>query len=248
MHSDGKKPDSARPVRDVRLALEVIVLALIAVGLMTLFAMTYRLDAAVLRYALLGPPDVDEASRISAALAAMDSLDPGAARGIVATLDVGALEDPHLRPILLDLHADLGSLGRPELPLLLDEWYASTTAPSPAGAAAVGRLYVFWEVWCPHCRLEIPRLARLARSASPGRIEIVGVTRMSRHVRAEELESFLREQTVDFPTGRDRDGAMFEYYKIDAVPTSVLIKGGVVAWRGNAERVTADRLEQWLAP
>ena len=47
-------------------------------------------------------------------------------------------------------------VGKDAASLDVDKWYQGSAADVEGGKAT---LYVFWEVWCPHCKREVPKLS-----------------------------------------------------------------------------------------
>ena len=50
-------------------------------------------------------------------------------------------------------------------------------------------LVVFWEVWCPHCKREVPNL-QAKHEKYKGKLNIVGLTKMSRNKTEDEIMTF----------------------------------------------------------
>lgn len=110
--------------------------------------------------------------------------------------------------------------------------------PEPRGAAALGgssampaeigwqpgRVLVvdFWASWCPPCRASIPILNRI-RSRLAGRsVDFVGV-----NVEGDRAPAFVRSAYLAFgaafPTAHDREGRVQSRYRVDSLPTLIVI-------------------------
>lgn len=111
---------------------------------------------------------------------------------------------------------------------------------SPTDLSQGTKLLVFWEAWCPHCKRELPELARLSTDQQ-GRLEVVGLTRMSRGTTEEQVRALLAESGATFPQGHS-DGALSDRFAVTGVPAAALVKDGVVAWRGHPARLDAATL------
>ncbi|ACR12150.1 TlpA disulfide reductase family protein [Teredinibacter turnerae] len=78
----------------------------------------------------------------------------------------------------------------------------------------------FWASWCGPCRQEMPLLDALYKKYSPAGFTLLGV-----NVEADpkEADALLKELPVSFPVLYDTTSKVSEAYKVDAMPSSVLI-------------------------
>jgi len=78
----------------------------------------------------------------------------------------------------------------------------------------------FWASWCGPCRQEMPLLEKIHKKYSAAGFTLLGV-----NVEADpkEAEHLLKEVTVSFPILYDTTSKVSEAYKVDAMPTSVMI-------------------------
>ena len=78
----------------------------------------------------------------------------------------------------------------------------------------------FWASWCGPCRQEMPLLDQLYQRYNPAGFTLLGV-----NVEADpaEAETLLKEAPVSFPVLFDTASKVSEAYKVDAMPSSVLI-------------------------
>ena len=104
---------------------------------------------------------------------------------------------------------------------------------------------VFWEVWCPHCKREVPKIAELKNKFSSKGVQFVGLTKLSRGTQESELLSFLKENNVNYAIGKE-NGDISSYYAVSGVPAAVFIKNKKVIWRGHPALVTAEKIEEWI--
>jgi thiol-disulfide isomerase/thioredoxin len=90
----------------------------------------------------------------------------------------------------------------------------------------------FWAPWCQPCVRAAPELTRAERELSPRGLEIVGVHDGEPD---EAARNFIRDNVMSWPQLIDADQAAQSLYRVDALPTYVLIdpEGTIVA-RGNA--------------
>ena len=68
------------------------------------------------------------------------------------------------------------------------EWMQGT---SDLGSGTT--LVVFWEVWCPHCKREVPNLEARHNKYKDKGLKLVGLTKMSRNKSKDEVMGFVKE-------------------------------------------------------
>ena len=105
-------------------------------------------------------------------------------------------------------------------------------------------LVVFWEVWCPHCKREVPKLEATYEKYK-GKLEVVGLTKITKSSTEEKVEEFIKEQKVTYPIAKET-GEMSDYFAVSGIPAAAVIKDGKVVWRGHPGRLTDDMINAWL--
>ena len=110
---------------------------------------------------------------------------------------------------------------------LTDVWFSGERDPGET------TLIVFFEVWCPHCKDEMPHLAEL--DALDG-IEVVGLTRMARDTTEAQVRAFVADHDVPFAVGKDTRG-LFEQAGARGVPAAIAVRGGEIVWAGHPRTV-----------
>jgi len=78
----------------------------------------------------------------------------------------------------------------------------------------------FWASWCGPCRQEMPKLDELYQRYQSAGFIVLGVNVETDSAAADKL---LKKIPVSFPILYDSDSRVSQHYKIDAMPTSVLI-------------------------
>jgi peroxiredoxin len=81
----------------------------------------------------------------------------------------------------------------------------------------------FWTTWCPPCRVEMPSMERLHREfMSQGLVVLAVDIRES----PKQVARFMKEFRLSFPPLLDTDGEVAARYRVQGIPTTVLIDRG----------------------
>jgi thiol-disulfide isomerase/thioredoxin len=113
---------------------------------------------------------------------------------------------------------------------------SSLTLPGRAAGSPVsldklrGRIVMlnFWASWCGPCREEFPLLDQMYKRYRAAGVTIVGV---NVEPDSSDAEGFLAHTPVSFPIAFDRDSVASQRFRVDAMPTTVLIdRDGAVRW------------------
>lgn len=107
-------------------------------------------------------------------------------------------------------------------------------------------LLVFWEVWCPHCKREVPKLQQTYEKYQPQGLKVVGLTKMNRSATPEKVNDFIREHNIQYPMGKE-DGEMTSLFSVTGVPAAAILHNGKVVWRGHPARIDHNTLTQYLS-
>ena len=108
-------------------------------------------------------------------------------------------------------------------------------------------LLVFWEIWCPYCRVEIPKLQKTFETYGPKGLQMVGLTKLSRDKTKEEVMAFLGENKVTYPIAKET-GALSQHFNVSGIPAGAIVKDGVIVWRGHPNSLSSKLLESLLSP
>ena len=138
------------------------------------------------------------------------------------------------------LMAELSVVGKDIADLQVDEWYQGKASLADSKATLV----VFWEVWCPHCKREVPKLEETYTKYKDKGLGVVGLTKLSRGKTPEEVKTFITENKVSYPMGKET--AMSEFFGVSGVPAAAVVKGGKVVWRGHPAQVNEEMINGWL--
>lgn len=106
-------------------------------------------------------------------------------------------------------------------------------------------LVVFWEVWCPHCKREVPKLQETYEKYKGQGLNVISLTKMSRGKTTEEVLAFADESKVSYPIGKE-DGKMSDFFGVQGVPAAAVVKGGKVVWRDHPARINDEMIQEWI--
>lgn len=139
------------------------------------------------------------------------------------------------------LLAELSVVGKDVSELKVEEWYVGQASLADSKATLV----VFWEVWCPHCKREVPKLQATFDTYKGQGLGVVGLTKLTRGKTVDEVKAFIAENKVTYPMGKEA-GDMSEFFGVSGVPAAAVVKAGKVVWRGHPAQVTEDMIKGWI--
>ena len=92
----------------------------------------------------------------------------------------------------------------------------------------------FWATWCVPCRAEMPEMERLHRAFRDRGFVVVGVNFKES---PSQVQGFMTEQRLTFPTLIDRDGSASAILKVRLLPVTLLLDHeGRALWRALGAR------------
>lgn len=140
---------------------------------------------------------------------------------------------------------EVNIVGTDAKPIEVQKWYTKDQGKLTDNRVT---MVVFWEVWCPHCKKEVPLLpAKLEKYKSKG-LGIIALTKVTKSSTEEGVEAFIKDNKLNFPVGKEMEGGtMSAAYAVSGIPAAALVKDGKVIWRGHPARLTDELLEQMLA-
>lgn len=139
------------------------------------------------------------------------------------------------------LASELAVIGTDAGELEVEKWYQGETTMD-AGKAT---LVVFWEVWCPHCRREVPALQATWEKYQDDGLNMVAVTKITKSATEEKVTSFVDEQGLTYPSAKET-GTMSARFGVRGIPAAAVVKDGKVVWRGHPARLNDKMFESWL--
>ncbi|HMM20133.1 MAG TPA: redoxin domain-containing protein [Selenomonadales bacterium] len=108
-------------------------------------------------------------------------------------------------------------------------------------AVAPGKVTVlnFWATWCPPCQAELPELQKFV-DAHRTELAFYGVNIQDP---PENARSFMQRKNYNIPVLLDTDGKVAETYRVNSIPTTIVLdKEGIVRYRKTGA-VTMSELE-----
>ena len=120
------------------------------------------------------------------------------------------------------------------------EWYQGET---DIGSGTT--LVVFWEVWCPHCKKEVPSLEKRYQSLKGKGLKIAALTKLSRNTEPQKVKDFISDSKVTYPVGKE-DGTLSSTFAVSGIPAAAVVKDGKIVWRGHPSSLSDEKLESWL--
>ena len=145
----------------------------------------------------------------------------GSARALSQELDVIGKVAP----------ADLG----------VEKWFQGETSLQEGKAT----LIVFWEVWCPHCKREVPKMQKMYDEYKDQGLNVVGLTKITRSSTEEGVNEFIKTQNVSYPMAKE-NGKTSSHFNVSGIPAAAVVKDGKIVWRGHPARITPAMLKAWL--
>ena len=118
--------------------------------------------------------------------------------------------------------------------------------------ALKGRVTVleFWATWCPACISNLPIFQRLSKKLEK-RTDVQTVSvHVPRGANSSTIEQFMKRNGYDFPVVLDKTGGVSAAFKIESIPTLIIVdKEGVVRKVKNG-RLFGDEetIIEWLKP
>lgn len=159
----------------------------------------------------------------------------------IKVIETDFADTPALQAIQ-DIKAELSVIGSEPPPLETKKWF--TGSATGYGDSKV-TMVVFWELWCPHCRREVPKLEETYNKYKGQGLNVIGLTQMSRDPAEDEVTGFLSENNVTYPTALIGPGPA-EAFKVSGIPAAALVKDGKIIWRGHPGMLSDDDLKGHL--
>jgi len=136
--------------------------------------------------------------------------------------------------------AELEVYGKDAIDLKVEKWYTKQTDMKSGKAT----MLVFWEVWCPHCKREVPKLQAMYDKYNSQGFNMVGLTRITKSATEESVAAFVKDNNISYPVAKQDGEEMSRHYGIGGIPAAAVVRDGKVIWRGHPAQITEDMIEQ----
>jgi thiol-disulfide isomerase/thioredoxin len=138
---------------------------------------------------------------------------------------------------------ELDVIGKEVTDVEIESWYVDGSMDLQNGTTLV----VFWEVWCPHCKREVPELQATWEEYNPKGLKMVGLTKITKSATEEKVTTFIEEQKVTYPMAKEGgNGAASKMFNVSGIPAAAVVKDGKIVWRGHPGRLSNELLDTFL--
>jgi tetratricopeptide (TPR) repeat protein len=145
----------------------------------------------------------------------------------------------------IDRVRELNLVGNRMPPLRVANWLNRPDGPPGTEGKVV--LLAFWNVRCPHCQHEMPRLEELYRKLQGRGLVALGLTNPSRGETEADVRRFVSERELSFPIGIDQAGQTANAFAVSRIPAVAIVdREGIIRWRNSGELVTESLLDGFL--
>ncbi len=137
---------------------------------------------------------------------------------------------------------ELAVIGKAAGDMQVEKWFQGNA--NLGGGKAT--LLVFWEVWCPHCKREVPKVQATHDKYAPQGFQVVGLTKMTRNITEEQVTEFLADNKVSYPIAKEEGMEMSQRFGVKGIPAAAVVKDGKIVWRGHPARINDKMIEGWI--
>ena len=137
---------------------------------------------------------------------------------------------------------ELDVVGKKVTTPAMEKWF--TGGASDLSLESGTTLLVFWEVWCPHCQREAPKVQATFEKYK-GKINVVGLTKITKSATEEKVVEFIKEKGMTYPNAKETGDAS-KAFAVSGIPAAAVVKNGEVVWRGHPANLTDAMLEGWI--
>jgi thiol-disulfide isomerase/thioredoxin len=192
-----------------------------------------------------GDPAKEEAATklLSEAQEARKNMDFATAKAKVAELSSN-FADTRAGKAAARMAQEINVVGTDAAPIETEKWFTKKQGAFNKDKAT---LLVFWEVWCPHCKREVPKLPELQKKWGAKGLDIIALTKVTKSATDEGVEAFIKENKLEgIPMGKEKEGKMSAAYAVSGIPAAAMVKDGKVVWRGHPAQLDDAALTKLL--
>jgi thiol-disulfide isomerase/thioredoxin len=125
----------------------------------------------------------------------------------------------------------------------IESWFQGEGTVDLAGDPAT--VVLFWEVWCPYCQHQVPRLQEMYTRYQDRGLQMIGLTEQRLDTPADKVRAYIDSRNLTYPVARTTAETRY-YFGLSSIPAVALIKNGRVVWCGSADRVSDGLLDGLL--
>jgi len=125
----------------------------------------------------------------------------------------------------------------------IEKWFQGESDVALDGKTPT--LLVFWEIWCPHCKREVPKIQNFYANYKDKGLQIVGMTKVNRSATEEGVQKFIEEEGIQYPIAKE-NGNLSKYFNVTGVPAAAVVRNGEIVWRGHPASISEDLIKTWL--
>jgi thiol-disulfide isomerase/thioredoxin len=108
--------------------------------------------------------------------AAVQKSDYEAAKALIATMEKEYSDIPAAMQAIAEVKKEIELIGSDAQDFEAIKWFTGKPTSLLQGKAT---LVVFWEVWCPHCRREVPRIEEVHAKFGGQGLTVIGLTQVN---------------------------------------------------------------------
>ena len=138
------------------------------------------------------------------------------------------------------IDAELAIIGKEAPDLAVEKWFQGNQDTLSDGTTLV----VFWELWCPHCKREVPKMSATHDKWGAKGLKVLGLTKMTRDTTDDQVNAFIKDNGVSYPMAKEA-GGMSTAFGVRGIPAAAVVKDGTIVWRGHPGRINEDMLTKW---
>ncbi len=140
------------------------------------------------------------------------------------------------------LAQELEIIGKDAGDMEVEKWFQGKTAMADGEAT----LLVFWEVWCPHCRREVPKVQATFDKYNGKGLNLVGLTKITKTSTDEKVTEFISENNLTYPIAKET-GSLSQRFGVRGIPAAAVVKDGKIVWRGHPAKINDQMIEGWIS-
>lgn len=125
----------------------------------------------------------------------------------------------------------------------IDKWFQGQNAVDLNSDKTT--LVVFWELWCPHCKREVPKLQAMYEKMGGDDLQIIGLTKVTKSSTEEKVASFIDTENITYPVAKE-NGSASSHFGVSGIPAAAVLQNGKVVWRGHPARLSEAQLKSWM--